>query len=123
MELRCDWRALQEILPVPKVSPNYRPPKADAVLGEEDLLKLESYWEQVKAARGAEALGFLERLVRWRRWLPDVFGVYLAFEGTRGFFMSFRRGRLQDYFVPDLSGLSPERARSTEEVVRYLSEN
>lgn len=130
MELNCDWRTLQEVLkPIQHLKAKTASSRQRQLSVDPELILTQpSYWAQVKAARGATELGFLERLSRWpAKLLPPVYGIYLAFESQpRGFLFVFRKGQLESYFVPDLSGLnavSPERAKSVDEVVRYLSEN
>jgi len=63
----------------------------------------------------------------WGKLLPSSFGVYLHLEGTEALeptsiLLIFRKGELQEFDEPDLSGISQERREDLNEVVKVLRE-
>ncbi|MFZ9595727.1 MAG: hypothetical protein ACO3A2_06570 [Bdellovibrionia bacterium] len=61
----------------------------------------------------------------WQKLLPSNFGIFIRLDGVSGrsLLMIFKRGRLDSFQVPDLSGMIPERKKHSTDVVRHLSEN
>jgi hypothetical protein len=84
--------------------------------------------------RGAEAAlrgpenHFVVRALRgwWSRVLPSAFGLVIRVTGRRGavseqdFVVIVRRGALEAFHSPDLSGLALEKRRQLPEVLRFL---
>ncbi len=62
----------------------------------------------------------------WTRVLPSSFGVFLRFEGNsaagRDFLLVYRKGKLEQFGVPDLSFMGADRRKDPAEVVKYLSD-
>lgn len=60
----------------------------------------------------------------WGRLLPSSFGVYLSLSDNpnQSLLLLFKKGKLENFGEPDLSSLSEERRRSTDEIVKYLTE-
>ncbi len=67
----------------------------------------------------------------WGNILPSAFGIYLrlqapeavgVLEASQDILVIYRRGALESFNAPDLSGLSSERRKQPGDVVKYLSE-
>lgn len=69
----------------------------------------------------------------WQRVLPDSYGflvrlqdrntgALLPGEGFEDFLILIRKGKVESFFVPELTSLGSARAREADQVVRYLSE-
>lgn len=60
----------------------------------------------------------------WGRFLPSSFGIYLSLSDNpnQSLLLIFKKGKLESFGEPDLSSLSEERRRSTEEIVKYIKD-
>ncbi|NDD90710.1 hypothetical protein EBZ37_01305 [bacterium] len=67
----------------------------------------------------------------WSRALPSAFGIFLRFEASadgtssqsvRDFLLVYRKGRLEQFGVPDLSFLGQDRRKDATEVCKYLAD-
>jgi hypothetical protein len=64
----------------------------------------------------------------WTRVLPSSFGLFLRFEGAtesrgkRDFLLVYRKGKLEQFGVPDLNFMGADRRKEPAEVVKYLSD-
>jgi hypothetical protein len=64
----------------------------------------------------------------WTRVLPSSFGIFLRFEGAseapgkRDFLLVYRKGKLEQFGVPDLNFMGADRRREPAEVAKYLSD-
>lgn len=66
----------------------------------------------------------------WSRVLPSSFGVFLRFETandslskpSKDFLLIYRKGRLEQFGVPDLGFMGADRRKDPAEVSKYLSE-
>ena len=64
----------------------------------------------------------------WTRVLPSSFGIFLRFEGSvdsrslKDFLLVYRKGKLEQFGVPDLNFMGADRRREAAEVAKYLSD-
>lgn len=60
----------------------------------------------------------------WRRILPDSYGLLIQTQQQpiENFFLIFKNGKLKLFQKADLSAIGPERSKSPEDIVKYLSE-
>jgi hypothetical protein len=70
---------------------------------------------------------FLLKAIRgwWQKVLPSSYGIFIRLDGVYGksLLIVFKRGRLDSFQVPDLSGMIPERRKYATDVSKHLSEN
>ncbi|MEO5970504.1 MAG: hypothetical protein ABIQ95_11305 [Bdellovibrionia bacterium] len=61
----------------------------------------------------------------WQKLLPSSYGIFIRLDGVHGrsILIVIKRGRLDSFQVPDLSGMIPERRKHPTDVSRHLSEN
>ncbi len=66
----------------------------------------------------------------WAKVLPSNYGIYLRIDGRDGkdgkaarhYMLVFRRGKLDEFQVPDLSKMIPDRRKVPADVVKFLAE-
>ncbi len=64
----------------------------------------------------------------WARVLPSSFGIFLRFEGgsaaraAKDFLLVYRKGKLEQFGVPDLNFIGADRRKDSAEVAKYLSD-
>lgn len=61
----------------------------------------------------------------WKTFFPMHYGIYISIEGqkTVSFLLKINRGRVDSFLVPDFSSLPPEKRKSSNEQVKFLSEH
>jgi hypothetical protein len=87
---------------------------------------------KVKKVRPVARRHFMLDAIRgwWSKILPTAYGIFIRLENrtsggvqpARELFLLVRRGRLELFQVPDLSGMGTDRARRPQQVVQYLAE-
>jgi len=79
-----------------------------------------------RASEGVFKKHFLLEAVQgwWQKLLPSHYGVYIRLEGSQGLslLLLVKRGRLDSFYIPDLSSMIPERRQYSADVVRFLEE-
>jgi hypothetical protein len=60
----------------------------------------------------------------WHKVLPSTYGVYISLDGVHGssLLLTVQRGRIDSFYVPDLSSMMQERRRHPSDIVRFISE-
>ena len=61
----------------------------------------------------------------WQKLLPSSYGIFIRLDGVYGksLLIIVKRGRLDSFQVPDLSGMIPDRRKHPADVSKHLSEN
>lgn len=123
--MHCDWKSLLEVLEVKTLVPSSTQRDAKVLHSLLNSPARTHYWSQAQALSDPKRdhrFRFLKPLLSgWRRkLLPSTYGLWIEFEGghrPQGFYLQVRGASLEAYYRP-----SPPRGKSSEQVVRWLSE-